>query len=611
MLVGATGCLAARAAATASDWTPVVSATAAVMRRPWGISTLDANDLSARDSTSGSWVEVCGNPLIDGVNYRAQWLLSALGERGYKALDAVEGAFALVWWDASRGRLVLLRDRFGAEPFYYTQRDADLVFGSRVRDFATLDGRGFEISPQGLVEFLTYCFIPGDATLDRDVWRVPAGSAVAFEPATGKASIEPWYRLSYAQPLERDEGAITARYRELLELAVTRRLSGSPAGAFLSGGMDSSSVVTFMRRHLPGEIDTFGFRCAGASFDESYYARGLAAELRTTHREVEFGEAQSLDVLQAVHSMEVPFCDIGIEVGTWLLARSASGHVNYLLTGDGGDELWASHPIYAAQKLVNFYDHVPVPKALKRGVERLTHLVRDSDKKRNLAVVMKRLLPRVDLPVPLGPYRWRVYYTQPELAGLLQPTYASRLGGIDPYACVLDAFQGYDGPEDGLSEHLYNDYRTASSFYFSRLMLARTFGIEVRTPFYDRALVEYGARIPAHLKLEGVERTKRLFRKAMQGVLPDVVNARKDKLGHSVPLKNWLRMDGALGSRVCEALRASDAPIAQILRPERLARLVEEHRARRHNHSHRLWAAFVLDAWLRDRAQPRAIDAAA
>ncbi len=611
MLIGGTGRFARRAAATASGGASTDFVGAAVTRRPWDIATLDASDLSATDSSTGSWIEICGNPLIEGVAHRAQWLLGALRERGFPELARVEGAFALVWWDAPRGRLVLLRDRFGAEPFYYTTRDTDLVFGSRVRDFGALDGRPFELSPQGLVEFLTYCFIPGDATLDRDVWRVPAGSYVQFDPITRKASVEPWYRLSYAQPLLRDETAITGRYRDLLEAAVARRLSGSPAGAFLSGGMDSSSVVTFMRRHLPGEIDTFGFRCAGASFDESHYARSLAKELGTQHSEVEFGEAQSLDVLDAVRTMEVPFCDIGIEVGTWILARSARGRVGYLLTGDGGDELWASHPIYAAQKLVNFYDRVPMPKALRRGVERLTALVRDSDKKRNLAVVVKRLLPRVDLPVPLGPYRWRVYYTQNELASLLQPTLARRLHDIDPYACVIDGFRGYDGPADGLSEHLYNDYRTASSFYFSRLMLARSFGVEVRTPFYDRELVEFGARIPASLKLEGLERTKRLFRKAMDGVLPDVVNARKDKLGHSVPLKNWLRLDGVLGRRVRESLRAGDSPVAEILRPRYLERLIDEHSARRHNHSHRLWAAFVLDAWLRERASARIADVAA
>jgi asparagine synthase (glutamine-hydrolysing) len=611
MLIGGTGRFARRAATLASGGSSTEFAGAAVVRRPWNVATLDANDLFAADPASGSWLEICGNPLVEGASHRAQWLLRVLRERGFPALAQVEGAFALGWGDAPRGRLVLLRDRFGAEPFYYTHRDTDLVFGSRVRDFAMLDGRAFELSQQGLVEFLTYCFIPGDATLDRDVWRVPAGNYVQFDPITRKTSIEPWYRLSYRLPLIRDEATITQRYRELLEAAVTRRLSGAPAGAFLSGGMDSSSVVTFMRRHLAGEIDTFGFRCAGASFDESHYARGLAKELGTQHTEVEFGESQSLDVLHAVRTMEVPFCDIGIEVGTWILAQAARGRVGYLLTGDGGDELWASHPIYAAQKLVNFYDRVPVPKVLKRGVERLTALVRDSDKKRNLAVVVKRLLPRVDLPVPLGPYRWRVYYTQRELTHLLQPTLARRLADIDPYACVLDAFQGYDGPEDGLSEHLYNDYRTASSFYFSRLMLARSFGVEVRTPFYDRQLVEFGARIPMNLKLEGIERTKRLFRKAMEGVLPEVINGRKDKLGHSVPLKNWLRLDGLLGRRVREALRASDSPVAEILRPRYLERLIDEHTSRRHNHSHRLWAAFVLDAWIRERASARVADVAA
>lgn len=601
MLIGGTGRFARRAAAISSGEQSTAFSGAAVMRKPWNVATLDANDLSTVDAISGSWLEVCGNPLIEGATHRAQWLLRSLSERGTAALENVEGAFALVWWNAPRGHLILLRDRFGSEPLYYTRRDSDLVFGSRIRDFRTLDGRAFELSPQGLAEFLTYCFVPGDATLDRDVWRVPAGSVVQFDPITRKISVEPWYRLSYAQPLERDETIITQRYRELLEAAVTRRLDGPPAGAFLSGGMDSSSVVTFMRRHLSGEIHTFGFRCAGASFDESHYARALAQELGTRHGEVEFGEAQSLDVLEAVRSMEVPFCDIGIEAGTWILARRAAGNVGYLLTGDGGDELWASHPIYAAQKLVHFYDRAPLPRALRLGLERVTTLVRDSDQKRNIAVIVKRLLPRADLPVPLGPYRWRIYYTWKELATFLQPSLARQLHGLDPYACVLDAFHGYDGPADGLSEHLYNDYRTASSFYFSRLMLARAFGVEVRTPFYDRQLVEFGARIPVHLKLEGIERTKRLFRKAMNGVLPDVVNARKDKLGHSVPLKNWLRIEGPLARRVRTALTAPDAPIAQILKPPCVDRLLEEHLARRHNHSHRLWAAFVLNAWLWER----------
>jgi asparagine synthase (glutamine-hydrolysing) len=129
-------------------------------------------------------------------------------------------------------------------------------------------------------------------------------------------------------------------------------------------------------------------------------------------------------------------------------------------------------------------------------------------------------------------------------------------------------------------------------------MLLRHFGIVARTPFYDRELVEFGARIPARLKLEGIERTKRLFRFAMKGVLPDIVNERTDKLGHSVPLKNWLRTNSALNSLMTSMIASKAIEARGMLRVDAVMRLLEEHRARRHNHSHRLWAILVLEHWL-------------
>jgi asparagine synthase (glutamine-hydrolysing) len=171
----------------------------------------------------------------------------------------------------------------------------------------------------------------------------------------------------------------------------------------------------------------------------------------------------------------------------------------------------------------------------------------------------------------------------------------------------MESFIGYDGPDDGVSKWLYSDYRTASSFYFNRLLLIRHFGLEARMPFYSKALVEFGARIPARLKLEGIERTKRLFRQSMEGVLPDVINHRKDKLGHSVPFKNWLRDEGPLQRAVAETLESERFKDRGLFRPAAVTALLAEHRARRHNHSHRIWALFVLEHWLRRKIDARSI----
>jgi asparagine synthase (glutamine-hydrolysing) len=578
-----------------------------VFRSAQRIGTLNAEDSLIADAASGAWLAFSGNPLLvsaagvaaRGESLTAARLLAMLEADGVGALNRVDGQFAIAWWSARSGLLSLIRDRFGMEPLCYSSGDRQMVFGSLGRDVAASLIARPGLSMQGIVEYLTHCYLPGTSTLFEGVVRVPAGAVVEYASATGSCRVNYWYRLSYANTLAPNETEIAIRYRELLEASVVRRLSDARAGVFLSGGMDSSSAATFARKHLSGTISSYSFRCLGASFDESPYARELARELGTEHTEVDFGELQSLDAIAAVGAMDMPFCDIGIEVGTWLLSKAASGNVDYLLTGDGGDEIWASHPVYAAQRIMQWYDRMPVPRALRTVLVRTCALVRDSDKKRNLAVVLKRLLPEPAYPSDLMHYRWKMYYTFDSLRGLLTPSLADAVGATEPFQAVTDAFAHYQGPDDGISPCLYSDYRTVSSFYFSRLSLARSFGLEVRMPFYDRDLVEYGARIPINLKLEGIERTKRLFRVAMEGILPDIINHRRDKLGHSVPFKNWLRDAGPLSAQVAETLSSKAFLDRGLFRPEAVKRMLDEHRSRRHNHSHRIWTLFILEHWFR------------
>lgn len=613
MLLGFTGALAAHSSVArwedrdAARWLGGADAAGAV--RPWGVPPLDAEERSVTHAATGSWLLLSGHVFADRegaaeVGPGGGWasrLLDRLLARGPGAIEAFDGAFAVAWWDGRHRRLYLIRDAFGLEPLFYAKRAREVLFASRVADLAGVGLLPAGLCPQGLIEFLTWGYVPGDATLDRDVYKVPPGSWVTAEPGKGVVERRRWYRLSFADPVAPDEAEIRGRFRDLLQRAVERRLAPPPLGAFLSGGMDSSSVVTLAHRLHAGPIHTFAFRCVGESFDESLYAAALARELGTVHELVEYGEEQALQKEAAVREMDVPFCDIGIVTASWLLGAAAGARVHVVLTGDGGDELWGSHPVYAAQRILALYERLPVPGILHRAFLQAAAGLPDSSRKRDLRVKLKRILPPDGLPRALGPFRWRAYYAPRDLASLLTPEATAMVRDVDPFRPVLAAYEGYDGPSDGLSPHLYNDYATSSTFYFSRLRLLRRFGVEARCPFYDRELVEYGARIPGRLKLEGLERTKRLFRAAMEGVLPDVVRTRKDKLGHSVPLKNWLRGGGPLAAQVAKALAPEAVRRRGLVRPEAVGRMLEEHRRLRHNHSHRLWGLYVLEAWLRAR----------
>ncbi|MEO7986437.1 MAG: asparagine synthase-related protein [Gemmatimonadales bacterium] len=567
---------------------------------PWSVRTLDADARHATDPASDSWLVFSGH-FFSG-HMSPATLLSRLTDRGLACLADVDGSFAFAWFDGARRRLSLVRDRVGAEPLFYAETGAGVLFASRIRDLRATGLLPTGICAQGLAEFLTFCYVPSDVTLDRDVHQVPAGGAVVVGPDGRIIEQSRWRTLSFAGPYLTDERAIVEQFRSMLEATVVRRIGTHRPGVFLSGGMDSSSILTFLRRHESGPIHSYSYRCASASFDESVYARAMAEAAGAEHTEVLFGADDALEIEQVVSAMDVPFCDLGLEVATWCLARAAGGNVDFVLTGTGGDEVWASHPVYAAQRVVGTYEKLPVPRFVNHALRKFAGSLPDSDRKRDLRVILKRLLPPEAFPRELKHYRWKAYYAPDDLRSVLTPEMASAVAHEDPFAFVRAGFEGYDGPDDEVTPCIYNDYTTMVPGFANRARLLRSFGVELRSPFLDRDLIDLGARIPARLKLEGVERTKRLFRVAMQGVLPDVINNRKDKLGLSIPLKNWLRDDSRIASRLAEACSPAALEQTGIFRPEAVARLLQEHRERRSNNSQRLWAILVLQLWLGGRA---------
>ena len=400
MLVGAAGPVAAdRSGLTAGwrgeidrgvEWVGGDGAAAAI--RPWGVKALDSEERLATDAASGSWLVLSGHVFHDRTAQGsdrpgglARTMLSRLTERGIACLADVDGSFAIAWFDGRSRRLNLIRDRVGAEALYIAQAGSNLLFASRVRD---LHGPGLlprGINPRGLAEYLTYCYVPSDETLDRDVRQVPAGGVMVVDERGKIVEQRRWYRVSFAGPYLTDERAIAEQFRTMLEATVVRRIGKLRPGIFVSGGMDSSSIMTFLRRHETGPIKSFSYRCASASFDESVFARAMAKAAESEHTEVLFGADDALEIDQVVSAMEVPFCDLGPEVATWMLARSAGGQVDFVLTGTGGDEIWASHPVYAAQRVVGNYEKLPVPGVINRAMRRLAGSLPDSDRNATFA----------------------------------------------------------------------------------------------------------------------------------------------------------------------------------------------------------------------------------
>jgi asparagine synthase (glutamine-hydrolysing) len=294
--------------------------------------------------------------------------------------------------------------------------------------------------------------------------------------------------------------------------------------------------------------------------------------------------------------MDEPFCDLGIEIATYLLGQAAQGCVSYVFSGEGGDELFGGHPVYTADKLAAIVDRLP--RAIVNPLVRTLQKIPDNDQKKNVQVMLKRFAYSLSFPPELLSHRWRIYYTPRELQELCTGDYLAACDMQRLFEGLLEYHREADG-RDQLSRSLYSDYHTLVGFYLRRLSLLRAFAIESRLPLLDYRLVEYAAKIPSRLKIRGLSETKYIYKKSLATVLPREILYDRPKLGHSVPMKNWLRDSPEVGELLAGVLSDKSCKDRGFFRPGFVQRMLAEHRRKTHNHSHRLWGLLVLELWLR------------
>jgi asparagine synthase (glutamine-hydrolysing) len=516
-------------------------------------------------------------------------------QEDFSVLSRLNGHFAGAFFHAKTRKLHLFRDHFGVEPLYYYHNKDTLIFCSSPLFLLKNDFVPRELNPEGLYTYFLFNYNPLENTIIRDLLKVEPSSVLSFDG--NELTSRKYWRLSYLWNESRSEEETVEDLRRLLRSAVHSRLNGKAgrAGAFLSGGMDSSTVVGLSSEVIDSGLHTFSFRCRGESFDESHYAQIMSEAYRTNHHLVEFPPQKSLLIEKLAEQMPEPFSDIGIEVATFLLGTEAAETVDYILTGDGGDELFAGHPVYIADRVARIIDRVPA--AVKVPIFWFFSQFSDSDKKKSFPVKAKRFAYSANFPPTLYSNRWRIYYTEQELMQGLEASAWDWIRNFDPLPAMAKIYEEADGP-DFLSRSLYGDYYTVVKFYLMRMNQLRPFGIEPRFPMFDYRLVEYAATIPSRLKIRSSEDTKYILKKAMEGILPDEIVFRKDKLGHSVPMKNWIRYSDEVRAFLQDVLSEQNLKRRGLFRPAFVQTLFEQHLSKKFNHSHRLWALAVLELWL-------------
>jgi len=511
-------------------------------------------------------------------------------EWGDRVTERVNGQFAFALWDARRRRLLAARDRAGEKPLYYYDGGGDIVFASEIKSLLTRADVPRELDLQALDWFLTYEFIMAPRTIFKGVRKLPPAHAMSVE--NGKIRVWPYWSAPAASDPDRSEALWIEELKDTLARAVSSQMmSDVPLGAFLSGGIDSSAVVALMAGASERPIKTFSIAMQENSYDESVYAREVSRRFGTEHHE----EMIDPDVVglfdKLVVHLDEPFADVSM-FPTYLVSEVAARHVKVVLSGDGGDELFAGYDWYVAERLARRLAVFPGDRAL-RILHSMCERVPPTEKKKGLVNKVKRFLAGFHEPRELEHYRWLAHLGDSHKRSLYSRDLLAAASEEDSGSPVVAKLG--EARDDTINRQLFADFKLFLSddilVKVDRMSMATS--LEARAPFLDRDVVELAFRMPGHMKLRGNTR-KYVLKKAMEGVLPaSILHRRKE--GFSIPLKNWLRSE--LRPLMEDLLSEERVSHRGLFEPREVERLKALHLSGRENHAHQLFPLMVFERW--------------
>ena len=518
-------------------------------------------------------------------------LVHAYEEWGVEFLNHLRGMFALALWDGRSRTLLAARDRAGEKPLYWTKTPRGLLLASEVKALLIRPEVSRELDPEAVDQFLTYEYVIAPRTILKGIHKLPAGHYLTYRE--GEVTVRRYWDAARVPPRTWKEGEAAEALREALRRAtVGQMMAEVPLGAFLSGGIDSSSIVAFMSGASRQAVNTFSIGFDDGTYNELPFAREVATLFRTNHRERTVSPKLHELFEKLVVHLDEPFADVSL-FPTYMVSQLAREHVTVALSGDGGDELFGGYDAYQAQDLAARFAWMG--DALMPAAAAVAAALPPSEKKKGLVNKFKRFtLGATQAPQDLGHYRWMVYLSARAKQRLYAASLRHSLAGSDAYAPVRDALARF-GHDDVLNRQFYADL----SLYLADDILVKVdrmsmaTSLETRAPFLDRDVMELAFSMPGDFKIRGGER-KWILKRAMAGILPDTILNRK-KEGFSIPMKNWLRRD--LEPLMRSLLAPERVAARGLFEPAEVSRLVDDHVAGRENYAHTLFPLMVFERW--------------
>jgi asparagine synthase (glutamine-hydrolysing) len=537
-------------------------------------------------------------------------LLAAWSEWGEACLARLNGMFAFALWDDRERALFLVRDHVGIKPLYYARcpkpgregGQLPFLFASEVKAILASRLIKAELDHESLHQFLTFLWVPDPNTLFREIKTVLPGHLIEWR--AGEVRTRQWWDVSFA---EIDEGQSESWWQERLLETLDRvvnleMVADVPLGSFLSGGIDSSSIVAMMKHHSHGRrIETYTIGMAAEDLrydiipDDVEWARKVNQQLDTDYHEIILQPDVAELLPKLVYHMDEPAIDMAIP--SYLVSQAARETLRVMLSGMGGDEVFAGYPRQMAMKIAGAFD--PVPQLLRRPVMRAIEYALPGGLPGKLTAPLrnaKKFARSAALDFENRYLGYQTYFTDEAKQRLYTDNLRAETRELDAYVAHRRYFQRAKDAAP-LNQLLYVDMKT----FLPCLNLITTdktsmaANLEVRVPFLNKEMIAFGARMPPSLKLKGLKR-KYIFKRAAENLLPPDVVWRK-KAGFGAPIRSWLR--GPLKPMVNDLLSEETIKHRQLFRPEEVKHIIGANLSGREDYNLQVFQLLNLELWMR------------